>query len=127
MRNWLSHCIACLPIPSVVSTSAPQENQFLVTQLCRKKTMLKYTEMSLFVDYYSLVIYASFGSLSILISGHFQVPKTLTFKTRPKPYFLKCGLVNESNKLLSYQRLRTKPRFETEAWAIRQWPIDQLS
>ena len=119
MRNWLSHCIACLPIPSVVSTSAPQEND--------QKTMLKYTDMSLFVDYYSLVIYASFGSLSILISGHFQVPKTLTFETRPKPYFLKCGLVNESNKLLSYQRLRTKPRFETEAWAIRQWPIDQLS
>ena len=53
--------------------------------------------------------------------GHFRVPKTLTFKMRPRaqPFFWKRVvflLLLLEWKTFPYQRRTTQPRFETQKW-----------
>ena len=55
-------------------------------------------------------------------TGHFRVPKPLTFKTRQlqnlscKNEFYLQENEEKQKHLISYQQLRTKHRFETDAW-----------
>ena len=56
--------------------------------------------------------------------GHFQVPKTVTFKTRlrAKPFCDNEFLLHQNKKAFSYHLLCTQPCFETEAWETWKWP-----
>ena len=55
-------------------------------------------------------------------TGHFRVPKPLTLKTRQlqnlscKNEFYLQENEEKQKHLISYQQLRTKHRFETDAW-----------